>query len=565
MVRTGDNLNRGGGAGGGRQVPVRDLLAFGLWFAWSACVYCLIPSESDPCFQKAFVFGHAVFALFCAIGLTAIVAVARRRESRRSGGDCLQIEPQRAERPQVERPQDERLHGESPQVGRLRGGGFRLAVLAGAVLACVGSALVFGASAVAPDVGREGVAWVGESAPALVACMTAGYGAAGLGCAYLCIACGGRLSALTPRDNARTVAIAMVLACALYFGISMLPAAPSGVAVAALPLASAALLHRESLAGRTAEVGAHRISDTPYGKWKITVETSVYWFAFGVMWTVAAVTLLPSGDAFVTHAVTALLATALCCSAMLLSNLPGGNMVLTFWLFAPLFIIGIAVVAVFGEASAPFFFAMFFAPRLSMGMQLISHFAAVCRADGYPPTLLFGRSFAAFSVAEATGIAVGAACALLTPDWLTIALLFLLAFVICSLIVFIVHVNAGFRSKEVARATEEVRAQVAGGQVDRDRDTRDRDAREQTVPPEAPAALSAEAQARSLARTYSFSARETEVAALLLAGRTAPLISEKLGISQTTVNTHVRHIYEKASVRTRQELIDLAELERAPR
>lgn len=54
-----------------------------------------------------------------------------------------------------------------------------------------------------------------------------------------------------------------------------------------------------------------------------------------------------------------------------------------------------------------------------------------------------------------------------------------------------------------------------------------------------------------------FTAREREVARLLVYGRTQPWIAESLGISDNTVGTHVRHIYQKAEVHNRQQFIDV--------
>lgn len=50
--------------------------------------------------------------------------------------------------------------------------------------------------------------------------------------------------------------------------------------------------------------------------------------------------------------------------------------------------------------------------------------------------------------------------------------------------------------------------------------------------------------------------REREVMTLLAQGRTVPYIAEALCIAQSTVKTHIRHIYEKMGVGDRQELID---------
>lgn len=64
--------------------------------------------------------------------------------------------------------------------------------------------------------------------------------------------------------------------------------------------------------------------------------------------------------------------------------------------------------------------------------------------------------------------------------------------------------------------------------------------------------------------SLGFTAREKDVAELLLQGRTQPWIAEALGISENTVGTHVRHIYQKAEVHDRQQLLDLAILSMSP-
>lgn len=56
---------------------------------------------------------------------------------------------------------------------------------------------------------------------------------------------------------------------------------------------------------------------------------------------------------------------------------------------------------------------------------------------------------------------------------------------------------------------------------------------------------------------WGFTQREQEIIRLLAVGRTQPWIAESLGISENTVNTHVRRIYQKMGVHSRQELIDL--------
>ena len=51
--------------------------------------------------------------------------------------------------------------------------------------------------------------------------------------------------------------------------------------------------------------------------------------------------------------------------------------------------------------------------------------------------------------------------------------------------------------------------------------------------------------------------REREVVALVLRGNNVPAVARKLYISENTVRDHMKSIYRKAGVHSRQELIDL--------
>ena len=68
-----------------------------------------------------------------------------------------------------------------------------------------------------------------------------------------------------------------------------------------------------------------------------------------------------------------------------------------------------------------------------------------------------------------------------------------------------------------------------------------------------------EDSAAVFARAVGLTARETETLSLLVRGRTLPYIANELFVTTGTVKTHVRHIYEKALVNNRQELLDKVE------
>lgn len=62
-----------------------------------------------------------------------------------------------------------------------------------------------------------------------------------------------------------------------------------------------------------------------------------------------------------------------------------------------------------------------------------------------------------------------------------------------------------------------------------------------------------------LARKYKLSPREAEVFGFLAKGRSVPYMRDVLVISKSTIETHIKHIYAKCNVHSKQELLDLVE------
>ncbi len=90
--------------------------------------------------------------------------------------------------------------------------------------------------------------------------------------------------------------------------------------------------------------------------------------------------------------------------------------------------------------------------------------------------------------------------------------------------------------------------------------------KENTLPPlavrssaDTPVADTLASQCARLARMGKLSKRETEVLGLIAKGRSTPRIMDELKLSKNTVNTHTSHIYQKLSVHSRQELLNLLE------
>ncbi len=64
---------------------------------------------------------------------------------------------------------------------------------------------------------------------------------------------------------------------------------------------------------------------------------------------------------------------------------------------------------------------------------------------------------------------------------------------------------------------------------------------------------------RRVAAARGLSQREREVLGLMMQGRNVPAIADELVLSRNTVQTHVRHLYERLGVHSRQELVAFVE------
>ena len=73
------------------------------------------------------------------------------------------------------------------------------------------------------------------------------------------------------------------------------------------------------------------------------------------------------------------------------------------------------------------------------------------------------------------------------------------------------------------------------------------------------------ARCATLARTCLLTPSERDVLELLAHGRSARYVADELGVSFNTVRTHIRHVYEKLGIHSRQDLIDLVEIAQTPR
>lgn len=73
---------------------------------------------------------------------------------------------------------------------------------------------------------------------------------------------------------------------------------------------------------------------------------------------------------------------------------------------------------------------------------------------------------------------------------------------------------------------------------------------------------SLEARCARIAAKHQLSARETEVFLYLAQGHTRASIAKKLFVSENTIREHVKSIYKKLYIHSRQQLIDMVDARR---
>lgn len=89
----------------------------------------------------------------------------------------------------------------------------------------------------------------------------------------------------------------------------------------------------------------------------------------------------------------------------------------------------------------------------------------------------------------------------------------------------------------------------------------DNSQRNSEAPFESPQNISSRRNAliAQFAKMHGLTARETEVLSFIVAGRDVPYIERELVLAKSTVKTHVKHIYAKCGVSSKQDLIDLVQ------
>lgn len=164
---------------------------------------------------------------------------------------------------------------------------------------------------------------------------------------------------------------------------------------------------------------------------------------------------------------------------------------------------------------------------LGLSAVLVSLFVLMAKLTGMDAALSFSRGFAALYLGEAGGLALGNVLQVASPSGdMSFAVASCAGFATLFAYLFLFTEGDFLALSRIAK------------QADRLEDA-----------------------CRVMASKFKLSKRESEILPLALRGRTGERMAAELFIAKSTVDTHLRRIYGKCGVHSRQELIDLGERE----
>lgn len=117
----------------------------------------------------------------------------------------------------------------------------------------------------------------------------------------------------------------------------------------------------------------------------------------------------------------------------------------------------------------------------------------------------------------------------------------------------VAHAESGAQAEERPAASDTMAAQAPVGSSD---------AEAARIPAAGSKTGSWTRSCKEIAERFGLSQRETDVLFLLAKGRTIGFIADDLSVSFNTAKSHIRHVYVKTGVHTRQELLDMVERSR---
>lgn len=357
------------------------------------------------------------------------------------------------------------------------------------------------------------------------------------GCGYaLCLLVWGRILSSEEEDSSSRQVLADT--CAAAIAMVAMTAAPAGVSVAAMicfGLAAGWIGSRKTVAPRTEE-GCEKqvvVSDT-----RNAIPGSAYfvggtlWLVYGVFWSLLSGVHVLDGYLGAAEIAVVAMAAVAGIAIVRLHRHPAISLSKMSWASVPLLVTGLALFVAGDQLMLRLAVVLIVLSMIVSHLHLMAHFAALAHRPDLLSDQLFAWGWLAPYAGMCIGVFVGIVCRVIGDPAIKLFLPIMVGVLVVTLIVSMRSVE-----KIATRRREHEMARQAAAEPPVDR----------------------EARMDEVFSDIGLSLREKDVAVLLLQGRSQAVIASQLFVATSTVNTHVKHIYQKAGVSSKQEFIDVCE------
>lgn len=337
---------------------------------------------------------------------------------------------------------------------------------------------------------------------------------------------------LTLRHVYLFVLVCNIASLAVYLLMTFLPPAAVVPAAAVMFIASSVCV-KKSLDVRTpveSEYSRPVARSAVTRLWRPVFGTAVFYFMSGLMMQVSGQQQLPLATVQQTSIITSAIVVALLLlPAIFMKKL--FNIARLYKMALPLSAAGFLLLPILWNAAGGIVNAFAQLGTMVAGIILWCMLADMARDTRLPSTLVFSIALACTNAAHLAGLLVGFfSSARFTSGDLTLTVVALVSLYLLSMLSLLL-----FKEHEVHP--------------------------EETAIPSSTVVVHEEqwfaARCDQIATDHELTSRETEIFALLAQGRTVHGISEKLFVSENTVKSHIKSIYQKLGIHLRSELIEL--------
>lgn len=336
----------------------------------------------------------------------------------------------------------------------------------------------------------------------------------------------------------RYVLLCNVASLIVYHFVTLLPPG-AAVPVAATVFVASSVCVKKALDVRTpvaSEFSRPVLRSAVTRLWRPVFGTAVFCFMSGLMMQVSGQQELPLATVQRTSIVTSAVVVALLLLPAVLMKKPL-SVARLYKVALPLSAAGFLLLPLLWNAAGGIVNA--FAQLGSMVATIIlwCMLADMARDTRLPSALVFSAALACTNAAQLLGVLVGFfSASRLTAGGLTLTVVALVSLYLLSMLSLFLFKDRDVASDEPAAPPTQVVVHEEQWFANR---------------------------CEAIAREHQLTAREAEIFALLAQGRTVHGISEKLFVSENTVKSHIKSIYQKLGIHLRSQLIDLVNEEGA--